>query len=163
MMEFKQLFLLQAELDSHIVRQHGLQNKNLIDRKLLALLVEIGELANETRCFKFWSVKPPAAETAILEEYVDGIHFILSLGIDLGYEEEKIQIPHQEQETLVDQFLMVYKNISDFKADLSLTNYHQLFSSYITLGSLLGFTEHQIKEAYLLKNEVNHQRQKQGY
>jgi dimeric dUTPase (all-alpha-NTP-PPase superfamily) len=41
----------------------------------------MGELANEVRCFKFWSYKLPSEEKVILEEYVDGIHFITSLAI----------------------------------------------------------------------------------
>lgn len=80
------LFKMQKALDSHIESQHGLQNEDLFERKVLALLVEIGELANETRCFKFWSVKPSSERNVILEEFVDGVHFILSLGIECGYD-----------------------------------------------------------------------------
>ena len=47
----------------------------------MALLVE-RELANETRSFKFWSTKGPSANEIILEEYVDSIHFLLSLLIE---------------------------------------------------------------------------------
>jgi len=59
-LNLQQLFTMQRQLDQHIEDKHELHKEDLIPRKLLALLVEIGELANETRCFKFWSVKPPA-------------------------------------------------------------------------------------------------------
>src|SRR5688500_20051556 len=50
--------------------------------KCLALLVELGELANETRCFKFRSKKPRNDDSVLLEEYVDNRHFRLSLGLE---------------------------------------------------------------------------------
>ncbi len=45
----------------------------------LALTIELAELANETRCFKYWSSKGPSEREVILEEFVDSIHFLLSL------------------------------------------------------------------------------------
>ena len=84
-MNLQILFSMQRQLDERIETERGLRGERLIERKLLALLVEVGELANETRCFKFWSSKPKAADETILEEYVDGLHFILSLGLDLSF------------------------------------------------------------------------------
>ena len=83
-LNFNYLFSLQRELDNRIVQEHELEGQNLFEKKLLALMVEVGELANETRCFKYWSKKAPSPKETILEEYVDGIHFILSLGLELG-------------------------------------------------------------------------------
>ncbi|MEH7240344.1 dUTP diphosphatase, partial [Bacillus sp. JJ269] len=48
-MDLLQLFKLQKELDDRIAKEHDLQPKKLLKEKMLALLVEIGELANETR------------------------------------------------------------------------------------------------------------------
>ncbi len=60
-MNLQRLFALQKELDLKIVSQHNLQAENLLQKKILALQVEIGELANETRCFKYWSDKEPSS------------------------------------------------------------------------------------------------------
>lgn len=38
-----------------------------------------------------------------------------------------------------------------------------MFEEYLFLGQLVGFSNEQIEEAYVLKNEVNHDRQQQGY
>lgn len=91
-MDLLQLFKLQKELDDRIAKEHDLQPKKLLKEKMLALLVEIGELANETRCFKYWSNKPASEREVILEEYVDGLHFILSIGIDLGIDKTSYSI-----------------------------------------------------------------------
>ena len=90
-MQLEKLFKMQKALDQHIEEKHELQQEDLFNRKVLALLVEVGELANETRCFKFWSVKPSSEKSVVLEEFVDGIHFILSLGIECGFQNIEYQ------------------------------------------------------------------------
>lgn len=81
-MDLKNLFIMQEKLDQHIMEQHNLYGKPLFSEKLLALQVEIAELANETRCFKFWSNRGPSSKETILEEYVDCLHFILTIGLE---------------------------------------------------------------------------------
>ncbi|MCT2535059.1 dUTP diphosphatase [Aquibacillus koreensis] len=163
-MNWEPLFSMQKKLDAYIQSNHHLQTSELFDKKILALLVEVGELANETRCFKFWSKKPPSDQQVILEEYVDGIHFILSLGIDKGYSnyngENKTELV-QKDITLT--FHHVYEKIIAFKNEPSKACYTQLFDTYIRLGELLGFSEQSMSEAYLEKNKVNFERQDQGY
>jgi dimeric dUTPase (all-alpha-NTP-PPase superfamily) len=157
------LFDMQKALDLHIETEHKLMEENLFDRKILALLVELGELANETRCFKFWSQKPPSEPEVILEEFVDGVHFILSLGIECGFEESARIEVQDKGDTLSHQFLHLYQLIDKFKASRDLADFNALFGAYISLAEMLGFTEEQIKKAYVEKNEVNYERQRQGY
>ncbi|KZZ85924.1 MULTISPECIES: dUTP diphosphatase [Bacillaceae] len=159
------LFEMQRELDAKIRHQHSLEHENLAQRKTLALLVELGELANETRCFKFWSTKAPSDKQVILEEYVDGIHFILSLGIEYQYEKQTVlDLKSGSRDvTLTHQFLMVYDSISLFDKQPSLNSYLTVFGEYLYLGEMLGFTAEDVEKAYLLKNEINHERQQKGY
>lgn len=163
-MNYQKLFTMQKGLDEHIETKHQLQNENLIDRKVLALLVELGELANETRCFKFWSLKPSSPRETILEEFVDGVHFILSLGIECGFSQESEYLGQKEAKTSIsDQFLHVFELVSIFKNSKALEDYKELVHAYIQLGELLGFNAKEIEKAYIDKNEVNYERQRQGY
>lgn len=164
-MNLQQLFSMQRELDQHIIENHGLEKEDLFDRKILALLVELGELANETRCFKFWSVKGPSKREVILEEFVDGIHFILSLGLERGFEKEMTTVTRLENgatETSA-QFLNVYTAVEQLKDTRSLLAYQALFSEFLRLGEILGFKSREIEEAYVKKNEVNFARQANEY
>ena len=163
-MNTQTLFKMQKALDSHIESQHNLEQEDLFDRKVLALLVEIGELANETRCFKFWSVKPASEKEIILEEFVDGIHFILSLGIECGFEDLEA-IPQSQSDELdtTKQFLAIYEYVQKFRVNRSKEDYVQLFHSYLKLARLLGLNDNQIEQAYIKKNEVNYERQRKGY
>jgi dimeric dUTPase (all-alpha-NTP-PPase superfamily) len=164
-LKLQSLFEMQNELDRRIERDRGLENVDLIDKKILALQVELGELANDTRCFKFWSSKPPSERGVILEEFVDGLHFLLSLGIILPYEvPQQMQVPELLEENLVEAFLKVYEDLSVLKNNRDdVNNYVNLMEDYLLIGRLLGFTAEEINDAYLSKNQVNHTRQDQGY
>ncbi|SFB24529.1 Dimeric dUTPase, all-alpha-NTP-PPase (MazG) superfamily [Lentibacillus halodurans] len=161
-MNWSSLYAMQEQLDAYIESHHNLSDKDLFREKYLALLVELGELANETRCFKFWSTKPRNNQSVILEEYVDGIHFMMSLGLEKGYRyDSDVVNPGETDET--GQFNRVYDACVTFYRAPSEPHYEQMFESYLQLGILLGFDEKAVKSAYLKKNEINYERQNQGY
>ncbi|WP_077214192.1 dUTP diphosphatase [Bacillus dakarensis] len=163
-MELQEIFKMQKGLDQHIEKKHGLEQSDLFDQKVLALLVEIGELANETRSFKFWSLKSPSPQEVILEEFVDGIHFMVSLGLNCGFEKiEVISSRHSKECTMTEQFLTVYESVQHFRKKRTVEAYKKMFEDYLFLASLLGFKDEDIKEAYIKKNEVNYKRQQDGY
>ena len=161
-MEWDTLFSMQKDLDEYISNNHELNGQDLFEEKFLALLVELGELANETRCFKFWSVKDKSDMAVILEEYVDNIHFLLSIGLENGYEFSHIRFSTTYlNETR--QFNYVFQKCLQFYQNQSEENYLSLFQEYLHLAGILGFTEKDILEAYHQKNEVNYKRQEKGY
>ncbi|WP_085523154.1 dUTP diphosphatase [Tuberibacillus sp. Marseille-P3662] len=161
----KQLFQMQKELDQSIVHQHQLSGQDLSQDKFLALLVELGELANETRCFKFWSLKGPSDHETILMEYVDGFHFLLSLGLDFGFDmpAELVTSEQPSPKSQTAAFLQVYAAVDQLKNDVNFLHYQQLFAAYLALGDSLTFSFADIEKAYYKKNNINHQRQEQGY
>jgi dimeric dUTPase (all-alpha-NTP-PPase superfamily) len=163
-MQLEKLFRMQRGLDQHIEEKHGLQNEDLFDRKVLALLVELGELANETRCFKFWSIKPSSEKSVVLEEYVDGIHFILSLGIECGFQNLDYTLDMEPSTvSATEQFLLIYQEVNKFKDSKNDLDFKTLLQSYLQLGSLLGISYEEMEKAYFKKNEVNYQRQQNNY
>lgn len=163
-MRLEKLFTMQKALDQYIEENHQLQGKDLFDRKVLALLVEIGELANETRCFKFWSLKPSSEKQIIREEFVDGIHFILSIGLECGFDQQVDEVEQQSSSlTVSEQFLKIYERVSDFRSSKSFADYIAVIELYLQLAVLLGITDDEMEEAYIQKNEVNYKRQENNY
>lgn len=159
-MNLDKLFSLQKDLDAHIQREHPLQpNEYRINKKLLALLVEIGELANETRCFKFWSHdQAPKSCERVLEEGVDVLHFLLSIGNDLGIKPRKYE-PFNKTD-LNSQFLALYDSARFCTRS---DEWHWTFRLFLTLMESLGFSWVEIEKAYIKKNAINHERQNSGY
>lgn len=162
-MVFNELYKLQAELDKTIHKQHKTNYKETMERRIMAFIVELGEFANETRCFKYWSLKGPSPKDIILEEYIDGIHFILSLGIAMKCDINKDYEVDNTKEDLTSVFLDVYKLTSVFKDNQTLDNYYTLFTRFLKLGYLCGFNMIDIHEAYLRKNKINYKRQETNY
>ncbi|WP_153730625.1 dUTP diphosphatase [Sporosarcina obsidiansis] len=161
-MKLHQLFEMQRALDAYIQENH--QQAETFSERGLALLVELSELANETRCFKFWSTKGPSAREVILEEYVDSIHFLLSLGIEQGFDELAEWPSNLDSgKDLTQLFLKTSQSIHAFLADLTYENYKDIWIQYGALAKNLGFTEEQIIQAYINKNEENYERQRNGY
>lgn len=161
-MNLKKLYELQKNLDDRIREQHNLQGVSLLSKKTLALNVEVGELANETRCFKYWSDKKPAGTEKILEEYVDCLHFILAIGIEKEYDDTFIELKGTDYD-ITEQFLTIYIDINDFMVCSSKDHYITLFEDFLSLGKTLGFSEEEIEDAYVKKDIINHKRQDEGY
>lgn len=160
-MEFKELFQMQAGLDAFIEENKNI-DYNVFKEKGLALLVELAELANETRCFKFWSSKGPSEREVILEEFVDSIHFILSLGNEKGLSlDEWPEV--QDERSLTELFLSVQKVILNFLENPNEATYKAVWEGYGSIAYKLQFTLDDIIDAYISKNEKNYERQKTGY
>ena len=118
--------------------------------------------ANETRCFKFWSVKGPSEKEVLAEEFGDGLHFFLSLGIDLnddGSDVEAIIV----QGSKTNSFMALYDAIVVFARNANLDTYREAFGLFFGLANSFGLSEEDIRSHYLKKNEINHTRQDQNY
>lgn len=182
-MNIKKLFEMQKVLKDRI----GYTGEDHLNKLILALLVELGECANEWRGFKFWSVNQQPRTIAIrnpammeedkeyynplLEEYVDGKHFVLELCIELGLEAEQVEKFIGDQKKIIGSmeyhFGFIYHMASELMDTGSIQDkaYKMLhiFSAYLGLGYRLGFTWEEIEKAYMDKNKINHERQESGY
>lgn len=169
-MNLSKLFETQRKLDERIIEEKGLQGQNLLDKKILALQVELGELANELpEVFKFWSSKKNNYEKA-LEEYCDCLHFILSIGLEIGVCPDELDAEPIFCADVTEQFIDLFYDVSRLKYEerngqlyADYYQYNIVLEQFLGLGKLLGFTWEQIEQAYIQKNAENHRRQEVGY
>lgn len=213
--DLNKLYSMQRSLDDSILKRFPkLKNECLLSKKTLALQVEIGELLQEFREFKFWSEDQEPRDgivcddcfgsgkftksyramgddvilehieltyfcgkckgtgeqsSPLLEEYVDGIHFFLSLGLEINMSQVLPNIT--KKKTILEQFTSVYVLISQFAIGVEIGDEEEYlqddlssaFGAFIGLGEMLGFTGEQVEHAYFAKNAVNHERQVNGY
>lgn len=200
-MNLSKLFELQRQLDEHIEKEHPRQDgEDRLAKKILALMVELGELANEWRGFKYWShdqkprivvrewklyedtikeygdsthrryegVVRPVLRQPLLEEYVDVLHFLLSIGNDIvseltDSEIEDILFNAKEVSCdVVDTFIVLNRYSCELKFREKY-DYISLLTIFLSLGLTFGFTWEQIEAAYMEKNTENHRRQDSNY
>ena len=92
-MNLKVIFEKQIKLDETLHNNVINPNeKNLREKEIIALLVELGEFANEVKLFKYWKKHKEINQTKMLEEFADGIHFLTSLATEfhVDYEIKKL-------------------------------------------------------------------------
>lgn len=161
--DLKELYPLQEDLDKDIAKRHHITYKGTFYSRLLALIVELGEFANETRAFKYWSLKGPSPKAVILEEYADGLHFILSLGISLKAKKTIYEIKKNKDYNLVTAILETYQESLKLKDNYSKAQYEKAMNSYLNLIAYLGYKPKEVVNAYLSKLKVNYNRQVNKY
>jgi dimeric dUTPase (all-alpha-NTP-PPase superfamily) len=154
------LFDMQEALDNHIRRKQNIPaDLDLIPYLVDALDVEIAELQNEVRYFKFWSADRNMRRDKALMEYADGMHFFLSLGLAFGIPREFEPLPHHYDD-IRKQFRSLKRYVYIMEGPMQ---WYIAFNLFLGLGELLGFSWSEIEAAYNKKNEVNHERQRAGY
>lgn len=179
----KELFTMQQELDGYIETEHPREvDRNRLGEKVLALQIEIAECGNEWRGFKYWSndQKPrtnvmvyerhgegPVYRNYLLEEFVDCLHFTLSIGIELNM----LDVPKWwvsnnvnvfKLPSVLEQFSRLIVNAGDL-LNWGLYRYDSFVYLLLGLGEMLGFTEAEIVGAYKTKHAENIRRQENGY
>ncbi|MGK4042210.1 dUTP diphosphatase [Heyndrickxia oleronia] len=109
----------------------------------------------------------------LLEEYVDCLHFILSIGLELNVQTipgEIIQLPLVDER--LDNVMIMFHQLYACASNLywsfhyrtpAAIDYIELAQCFLKLGEMLGFTWEHIEQAYMEKNAINHQRQNEGY
>lgn len=162
MINLTDLFQAQAKLDAHIQQQHQVSYAQTREKRILALLVELGEMINETKCFKFWSKKPPNEKAIILDEYADGIHFFLSLGLEVGSSKITYELLPLKGD-LVHETIEIFDKIIKLNDKFTSVHFEDAFAHYLSLMILLGFTVEDTVEGYFKKLGVNYTRQKTNY
>ncbi|MGE6718693.1 dUTP diphosphatase [Peribacillus frigoritolerans] len=181
-MNLSKLFEAQKELGK--VGLFNYQGEDRFNKLVLALLVELGECANEWRGFKFWSTDQEprtnvvehiysnesgyntVRKNKLLEEYVDGLHFVLEIGLELNYTNFDLWTVKKDT---TNQFIDCFHWINNLHFQKYVTGkvpigiYEFVWSNYIGLGEMLGFTWEQIEAAYFEKHAINLKRQENGY
>lgn len=111
------------------------------------------------------------SKNPLLEEYVDCLHFILSIGLDI----EVLNITslesilkfgsyqNREVQFVINKLFYQLGMMGNDDSSAALEYYPYVFQWFLELGYLLGFTWEQIEQAYFDKNQTNHERQNSGY
>ena len=76
MVLYNEIYNRNKKLDDIFMNKYFNIESKYYEKNCLELIVELCELANETKCFKYWTVKKPDKEM-VLEEFADSLMMIL--------------------------------------------------------------------------------------
>jgi len=78
MKEFNEYYQRNKQLDKMYEERYGDIVNNVYEKNCLELIVEICEFANESKCFKYWTIKKPD-RSLLLEEYADCLSMLFCI------------------------------------------------------------------------------------
>ncbi len=162
MKQFNIIYEENKKLDTMFDKLYDSYNPAIIEKNIVELLVEIGELANETRCFKYWSNKKPSEKNIIMDEYADclimTLYFCNMVNVDLDEYFPKVEITD-----MIIQFKTLYNIVSKLNYQLDKDIIKEILANVINLGKLLGFSDEDIINCCLLKINRNKTRFETGF
>jgi dimeric dUTPase (all-alpha-NTP-PPase superfamily) len=176
----------QQKLDDFIIEKKGIIDSNTLKARLrlkVALLAEIGELANELATFKHWKKSQETNISKCQEELIDCLHFFLSLTNKLGIDFEDWEkkdlnyIEHVSSNKSWNEFLesFFWRTCSlELRIDCNCDGceereskvdcYYYWLRTFEQIAFKLGLrTKEEIEKAYDDKNKENWDRQNEGY
>ena len=162
--QLHELLEMQRVLDNAILKERGnVYSEEIAEKTKIALFVELGELMNEVpTAFKHWKKTAKDNREAALVEYVDALHFALSL-TNHTVQKGKYVDDYEKYNDLVhlDYSWILY--LTMYECCSSEANFKMMLGYLFILGNKLGFTWDEIYKAYKAKNQVNYERLANGY
>lgn len=162
MLELSEIYKETKYLDELFDIQNNIREEEIIKKNILELLVEIGELANETRCFKHWSTKGPSEKEIILDEYIDCLFMILYFSNITGVTLEE-DFPKAIELDMVDAFIQLYQHTCLLQEGLTKDKIKRLLVDIMYLGKLLEFSIEDLEMGTQHKSKIIQERFRENY
>jgi len=161
-MELSVLFEKQATFENEIIantsiKEDAVGEDNILEILFLALQVKIGELANLTKCYKYFKVKPNLPKHKLMVRYTDALRYLLSIGN--RHQFNMIQTSDLNTQIEIEDIIQIFSNLYD---DISLLKrnirndhyveglniYIKIFSLFVYLGQQLGLSNQEIQQHF---------------
>ena len=193
-MNFKKLQAMQAKLDEAILTEKApMTAEERFNKTLVALSVEIAEVANCAEHFKFWKDNKgkidnnrfavewdyegtkiigyripyeQAHRLTLIEECSDALHFILSLANQVDFEINGIGTHFKvadDTDSLEKNFIFLNQLIGIAELKHFHSDLEMMIDVFFIYINQLGISEQELEQAYYDKNEINYERLENGY
>ena len=143
----KEIYEDNKKIDHEFIDKYSSDNK-LHQKNCIGFLVELGEFINETKVFKYWSVKEPD-KSKVLEEYAD---VITSLLMFFNINNVNLEIIEHKDYEIFELLNYIYylgtKLINKEKVE------KELLSNILYLSNLLNIEEKDIYNSIKKKQKI---------
>ena len=139
-----------TKIDEIFIKKYEDNEPNYFEKNCLSLITEIAEFLNETKCFKYWSIKNPDKDK-LKEEYADALIMTLSMFNYLNINLELVE--HSKTSNILEIFNELFKDASNIM-NKNILSVKKVFSNLIYISTLLNITEEVIKDACYKKQEI---------
>ena len=130
------------------VAKNEILNTTRINQKILSFLHDLSEVALESRCYLFWEKEEPVNHQQLLENYLEGLTMLMSIGYELRIDSIKNHTEIPENLELYSLFFKIYQSILNVQKQYSSEDYQNTIDDYFTLGFKLGIDIDEIIDNY---------------
>lgn len=119
-----------------------------LDQKILAFVHDLSIIAEDSRCYLFWEKEDSINHEQLLEDYIEGLTMLMSIGYELRIDNIKNYNELPSKISIIDLFFKIYNEILSVKNDYDSRIYQDTIDDFFTLGFLLGIKVEEIVDAY---------------
>ena len=149
-------------LDSIFIDKYK-DTEDYFKKNCIEFLVELSEFINESKCFKYWSIKKPNFEDMLLE-YADVITMVLYFYNNLDMELDINKLPsHIESTNIFDVINYIYLKGTDLINNYNESLVKEILSNILYLGELFDLKEEEILESVNKKHKIIEKRLNSDY
>lgn len=136
-------------------------DKELVKKNGIEFLVEMGEFVNETKCFKYWTVKKPDKEK-VLDEFADCITILLTFFHYLEVDLDNIG-NHDSSDSVLKVINNTYLLGTELFDNSSEELVKKIFANLLYISELLGLKEEEVVDATFKKLKIVEERLNSNY
>ena len=96
------------------VAKNEILNTTRINQKILSFLHDLSEVALESRCYLFWEKEEPVNHQQLLENYLEGLTMLMSIGYELRIDSIKNHTEIPENLDIYSLFFKIHRSILFF-------------------------------------------------
>ena len=163
MKEYNDIYRKNKKLDDIFMNKYMDTESSYYEKNCLELIVEIGELANESKCFKYWTVKKPDKEL-VLEEFADTLLMVLYMFNTYNVDSVSTIDVDMSLNVLVEFNILIRMctNLMD-RNNIHEMFLKEIFTRLIHIGKLLLLSDNEIIDACYKKIIKNEERLNSDY
>lgn len=158
--KWNEIYLNNKRLDDIFLEKYC-NDQDIFKKNCIEILVELGEFINETKVFKYWSIKKPNKEL-VLEELADVITMVLYFYNVLNIDIDEIST-HLNNKNIIEVLNYLYAQMSKLMTNSTKELVIDIFNNLIYVSQLLNIKEEEILNAINQKHKIIEERLNSDY
>ena len=163
MKDYVEYYQRNKHLDKMYEEKYGNNDDKIYEKNCLELIVEICELANESKCFKYWTIKKTDRKL-LLEEYADSLSMVFYMFNYYNVEEfDLVDIDLSDDIVILFNEIIRMCTLLMDEDNVNEELLMKIFTYLYHIGKLLGITDKEILDACYMKLGKNIERLNSDY
>ena len=161
MEKLRKIYQRNKELDHIFMKKYEEKEPQYFEKNCIEFLVEFGEFVNETKCFKYWTIKKPKMED-VYEELADCITMILTMYYVLKIDITDLK-EHHKSTNVLEVINHIYSQGSKLMTKLDEDLVKDILANLFYLAELLELDKEEIYRVLTYKQDKVEERLNSDY